>query len=401
VWAKAEAVSRDAKRVYGSEVSNTWLRGTVLEVLTQRRNAASKRSTTYVKAAFMCGNLAKTSILPLQTLKDKDPRTETATTASITNNENNNNANVNAMPSQEPLPLQEGSNDVNVQPDSPEFNIPYQVPVACTNGREWYEGITDVDMNGPVPYRSWKMTCQYSGRELTVGCDVHSANVNCTLTPYDFFMACFPKEQLKFMVENTSAQLRLFEKAPLTVGELLKWFGITILMTRFEFGDRSSLWSQSSGSKYIPAPNLGTRTGMSRERYDMITRYLVWSYQPSVRPEGMSSEMHRWMLVQDFVDRINDHRKKYFSPSSIICVDESISRWYGLGGHWINMGLPMYVAMDRKPEDGCEIQNACCGRSGIMMQLRLVRSAAAESAANDHEAVGAAADANGYFYFVV
>jgi hypothetical protein len=26
-----------------------------------------------------------------------------------------------------------------------------------------------------------------------------------------------------------------------------------------------------------------------------------------------------------------------------------------------NHGLPMYVAMNRKPENGCEIQNAACG----------------------------------------
>ena len=62
-----------------------------------------------------------------------------------------------------------------------------------------------------------------------------------------------------------------------------------------------------------------------------------------------------------------------------MCADESISRWYGLGGHWINMGLPMYVAMDRKPEDGLEIQDCCCAKSGIMCQLKLVKTAAANA----------------------
>ena len=181
------------------------------------------------------------------------------------------------------------------------------------------------------------------------------------------------------------------------------------MITRFEFADRASLWSADSGSKYIPAPNLGTRTGMSRERYDTIQQHLVWSKRPPHRAEEVSSETYRWMLVADFVTNINDHRKKYFMPSFIICVDESISRWYGLGGHWINMGLPMYVAFDRKPEDGCEIQNACCGKSGIMMQLRLVRTAAGEvnvervaqeqdgaARQENREADGAAADSNGY-----
>src|SRR5210317_412382 len=45
-----------------------------------------------------------------------------------------------------------------------------------------------------------------------------------------------------------------------------------------------------------------------------------------------------------------------------------------MGGHWINGGLPNYVAMDRKPENGCEIQDAACGDSGIMIRLKLVKT---------------------------
>ena len=35
----------------------------------------------------------------------------------------------------------------------------------------------------------------------------------------------------------------------------------------------------------------------------------------------------------------------------------------------------MYVAIDIKPENGCEIQNAVDGKSGIMLRLRLVTTA--------------------------
>jgi len=35
----------------------------------------------------------------------------------------------------------------------------------------------------------------------------------------------------------------------------------------------------------------------------------------------------------------------------------------------------MYVAIDRKPEDGCEIQDAACGRSGIMLNLSVMTTA--------------------------
>ena len=66
-------------------------------------------------------------------------------------------------------------------------------------------------------------------------------------------------------------------------------------------------------------------------------------------------------------------------PLDEICVDESMSRWYGQGGHWINHGLPMYVAIDRKPENGCEIQNAACGHSGVMIRLKIVKTAEEEN----------------------
>ena len=54
-----------------------------------------------------------------------------------------------------------------------------------------------------------------------------------------------------------------------------------------------------------------------------------------------------------------------FHPGNAICVDESIVQWYALGGQWVNDGLPMYMAVDRKPKNGCEIQNSADGDSGV------------------------------------
>jgi hypothetical protein len=65
-----------------------------------------------------------------------------------------------------------------------------------------------------------------------------------------------------------------------------------------------------------------------------------------------------------------------------------MSRWYGQGGHWIEHGLPQYVAIDRKPENGCEVQNAACGRSGIMLQLQLVTTAYHEATREVESEVG-------------
>ena len=43
------------------------------------------------------------------------------------------------------------------------------------------------------------------------------------------------------------------------------------------------------------------------------------------------------------------------------------------------MGLQMFVVMDRKPENGTEIQNAASGQYRIMMRLRNVKSARNEA----------------------
>jgi Transposase IS4 len=106
---------------------------------------------------------------------------------------------------------------------------------------------------------------------------------------------------------------------------------------------------------------------------------LLWSGQPREKPEGLSWEKYRWMLVDDHVKRFNEHRQRHFFPSEHLCVDESITRWYGQGGHWINLRLPMYIAIDRKPENGCKIQNAACGESGVMIRLKLVKTAEEEA----------------------
>ena len=44
----------------------------------------------------------------------------------------------------------------------------------------------------------------------------------------------------------------------------------------------------------------------------------------------------------------------------------------------------MYVSIDRKPDNGAEIQNATCVRSGIMIRIRIVKSARNEEEQQDY-----------------
>ena len=242
------------------------------------------------------------------------------------------------------------------------------------HGTVWEAPVDNEDQNsvgGPLPRRSFGIR--------TVAGEVIGADGDYShRTAIDYFLMLFPPQQLREMVILTNRELYKLQLSETSPGEVLKFIGILMLCTRYEFGERRTLWSREPPSKYLPAPNFG-KTGMSRSRFDSIFRFVRFSEQPEQRGE-LSSEQYRWRLVEGFVTRFNEHRESYVIPSELLCVDESISRWYGQGGDWINHGLPMYVAIDRKPENGCEIQNSACGVSGVMLRLKLVRTAQEENA---------------------
>ena len=421
VWARAEAVSRDYKRILGNQYKTKWVQGTVINVEKRKASDTAKRATTYVEARYVCGEdknkepLYKFKTIPLQSLKAKDPfevptaSDVTAAAAAVndaapavaptvqapTANVQGTSATPPTVAENANAPVPQGQSDGSErsrESSDSTSTTSTRIPVVTVNNRNWYEGNCTVEVNGKHSSKYWKLQDQYGrGTEFTPGCD---RGKDSQYKPLDFFLAVFPKKQLKEMQERTSAALLAAEPKPLqptTIGEILKFFGVLLIITRYEFGLRSSLWSTKGFTRLVPPANLGEKTGMSRERFDSLWRYMVWSLQPKERPDGMSHEQWRWALVQDFVDNFNEHRETFFFPSWLLCADESISRWYGLGGNWINMGLPHYVAMDRKPEHGCEIQNCCDGISGIMLRLKLVMSQIAEEAISAQQRAEAAA----------
>ena len=113
---------------------------------------------------------------------------------------------------------------------------------------------------------------------------------------------------------------------------------------------------------------------MPYSRFDDLRRFLCFGSRTR-QDSNAASPQNRWELCEGLMNSINEHRQERATPSHVLCVDESMSRWYGRGGEWISVGLPHYVSMDSKPEAGCEIQNIACGRSGLMLGMSFVRSA--------------------------
>jgi hypothetical protein len=96
------------------------------------------------------------------------------------------------------------------------------------------------------------------------------------------------------------------------------------------------------------------------------------------------------MLINDSVANINKYRQRTFVPGGHLeaDADETVVRWYGKGGAFVDAGLPMYLALERKPDNGVEIQNLADVASVIMLHLKVVKSA------NEEKAIAAAAAAD-------
>ena len=106
-------------------------------------------------------------------------------------------------------------------------------------------------------------------------------------------MLMFPNEQWNEMIRMTNLNLQQERKKVTTKGELVKFLGVMLLITRLKVKGRRELWATKATYKYRAPANLG-HTGMSRHCYEELWKAIRWSDQPEERPEGMSHERYRW-----------------------------------------------------------------------------------------------------------
>ena len=253
------------------------------------------------------------------------------------------------------------------------------------HGQRWSRSLQAdlcVPINGLVVRKAWLICHPNTGDQFSFLSDIRKA-----YSSLDCFLLTFLPKQLQETARLTNIQVQDKSGHDTTSGEILKWIGVLILSTRYEFVSFRKLWSRTSLSKYILALLFGN-TGMSCNCFDTLWDNVCWSDQPEVSPDGMSSERYLWMLVDGFVDRMNDYRQNFYVPSQDICVDESMYRWYRQGGHWINHRLPIYVAIDHNTENGRYIKNSMYEHSGIMLRLKIVTTAVEADANNQHEENG-------------
>ena len=121
---------------------------------------------------------------------------------------------------------------------------------AVVHGDEWFEQGVLCAIGGVRDRYDW-FVCTPSDDVLSEG------SRSKKYSPYDCFMTMFPQSHLLKIVNLTSEKLARIGRKMTCPVEILRCFGILIFCTRFEFGNRSSLWNVKRSSKYVPAPEVG------------------------------------------------------------------------------------------------------------------------------------------------
>jgi Transposase IS4 len=113
-------------------------------------------------------------------------------------------------------------------------------------------------LNGRFPYRKWALKLP------TVDTWRYGSNSDRTITRFEVFLQLFPSLALNTMVFSTNHNLKKNCDQKTNRQELLRFIGINILATKYEWNDRSDLWSKTKPSKYEASPDFGTLIGISR-----------------------------------------------------------------------------------------------------------------------------------------
>jgi Transposase IS4 len=203
----------------------------------------------------------------------------------------------------------------NKDEDKPPGDDDSVLPVATfTDPISWFADVdyAMLDANGPVDPLGWQFQ-GWDGRWMSEDDDQ-----DLKRSPLDYFLVAFPPTALKRILTLTNKSLRNNGGKEIELGELLRFFGVVLLITKLDFRRRCELWNTVGMFKYIPSPQFRIRTGMCRNRFEEIWMNLVLSAQPEERPADMSSVTYQWMLGDHFVDGLNRHRRTHFRQSELV-----------------------------------------------------------------------------------
>jgi hypothetical protein len=207
----------------------------------------------------------------------------------------------------------------NVQPSSTTAVLGRLIhraqPVHESHGRKWYDpaDITGEEVKRVVE-RQWFLTDE-NGIQIGPAMDPPPYK----LTHLKAFLLMMPPAQITEELRLMNLKLKKKGKQEATRGELLKFYGVNILVTRLRPHSRRDLWEGKRKCKYIE-PNDLSRTGMTRHRYEEMLSAWEFSACPDEKPDGMTYQQWAWSKLDGFVTRFNEHRAAKYSPTESICM---------------------------------------------------------------------------------
>ena len=142
-------------------------------------------------------------------------------------------------------------------------DTPLQEAAATVHNQEWFvdDPATKLPVNGNYLSHNWAVKTRMG--YMLGRCGDHQNSYS----RLEIFLKLFPPEQLQLILQLTNNELAMARKNYTMAGEIVKFFGVMLLVTRFEFGSWASLWSNVTTNKYIPAPSFGL-TGMPWKWFD-------------------------------------------------------------------------------------------------------------------------------------
>ena len=177
----------------------------------------------------------------------------------------------------EPPPLTtKNNNNIIANNDTP---LPQHTEAAAmVHDQEWFvdDPAKKLPVNGNYHFHNWAIKTRM-GYMLGRGGDHQNS-----YSHLEYFLMLFPPEQLQLILQLTNNKLAMARKNYTMAGEIVKFFGVMLLVTQFEFGSWASLWSNTSTNKYIPSPSFGL-TVMPRKQFDDLWMCIRFSDQPHNR----------------------------------------------------------------------------------------------------------------------
>lgn len=177
------------------------------------------------------------------------------------------------------------------------------------------------------------------------------------MSAMDIFRITFPEEFIVNVILPASNE-HLVKK--ITLREFYVWLGCNFYMACHPADEnRESWWDGEQPSMFYGAP-FCLNGYIMKSRYLEINRALQFTDQP--RPSEFVDKFHE---VRQMISAFNDYYANAYSPSTMSCLDESMSSW-------MNQYCPGFMCVPRKPHPfGNEYHSIADGDFGKPIMWRV------------------------------